>query len=269
MPSHTLKTEALCAFYGKNQILKDINLVVESGVCLCLSGPNGSGKSTLLSLLTGTNPKTLSYTGKILLDNAPVHSMKTKDLAKKIAFMSQSESVPWNFSCFDVILSGRFAHTNFTGIYSQQDKQIALAAAEEVKATHLLQRKIHTLSGGEFQRVRIARTFAQQPKMLVLDEPMASLDFDISFSLFKLTKKLAKDKGIGVLVSIHDINLASVFADKMALLSPCSRNLKNQLHSGTPGQILTPETLNSVYGNEFGVFSHPIYKTPTIYNLAE
>lgn len=260
-----LVAENVCAFYGQRQILQDISLSLEPGKCLCLSGPNGCGKSTLMSVLCQNGAKSLRYSGNVTLDGTPIRNFKPKELARRITFMPQTEFSAWNYTVYDVILSGRFAWTNFTGAYGTEDKQIALETAEELGLSALLKRQIHSLSGGEFQRTRIARAFAQQTKVLVLDEPAAGLDFGVRFSLLKLIKDKAKRKKIAVLLSIHDVNLAAVFADTLALLSPISANLPHQLYAGTCEEILRTETLKAVYGHEFGVFTHPAYACPNVY----
>lgn len=259
----------LNAFYGKKQILKNINLSVKSGDCIFIVGPNGSGKSTLLSLITRTNSNKLTYTGSIHLNSNSIQKMPAKEFAQHVAFMSQFETNAWNFTSEQIILSGRFPHTNFTGFYSKDDIEIVKEVADKLNITHLLERKIHTLSGGEFQKVRIARTFAQETQFIIMDEPISSLDFGIEFSLLKQIKLLAKEKKIGILISIHDINLASVFADEIALLAPFSQNIEQQLFVGSVENMLNPDMLESVYGKRFGIFIHPEYKTPYIYNLNE
>ena len=264
-----IEVSNLNAFYGKRQILSNINLSVKAGECHFITGPNGSGKSTLLSLISRTNSRKLINTGTINLNGNSIHKMPSKEFAQNVAFMSQFEINAWNFTSKQIILSGRFPHTNFTGIYSKEDIEIVKNVAAKLNITHLLERKIHTLSGGEFQKIRIARTFAQQTQFIIMDEPISSLDFGIEFSLLKQIKSLAKEKNIGILISIHDINLASVFADEISLLSPCTDNTKQQIFSGSVEEIIKPDNLEYAYGKHFGIFTHPEYKTPFIYNLSE
>ncbi|MBE6344423.1 MAG: ABC transporter ATP-binding protein [Spirochaetaceae bacterium] len=265
--ANVLKTESLHAFYNSRQILKEINLSLKPGEFVCLSGPNGSGKSTLMSLLAGTNSEQLKFKGTVFIDKKNILEFKKKELAKKLTYMPQTENSPWNYLVKDIILFGRFPHTSFTGVYHPTDYDIVAQTAETLGISHLLNRQVFSLSGGEFQRVRIARALAQEAKILLLDEPAANLDFVIRFELLKLVKKLAKEKKLSVLVSIHDINLAAVFADKLMLLSAFSeeKNIGEQLFQGSPHEILTPEILFNVYNRNFGTFIHPEYKCINIF----
>lgn len=259
-----LEAKSLFASYGKKQVLGGLDLTLSGGKFICLCGPNGCGKSTLISLLAGIHSEYLKYRGQIIIDSKDIGKFKRKELARKIAFMPQSESSPWNYQVKDVILSGRFAHTGFSGIYHQRDYQIAEDVAEIMGINHLKERFVFSLSGGEFQRVRIARSLAQQAEILLLDEPAANLDFTHRFDLLKLVKKLVQEKNIAVLVSIHDLNMAAVFADEMFLLSHFAEG-QLQMQSGEPKNIMQPEILQRTYGKKFSLFQHPLYNVPQVY----
>jgi len=220
----------------------------------------------------------LKHSGKILLNGKDIFSLSRKSIAQEMAYMSQTEDCAWDFSVMDYILAGRYAFTKFSGFYSKEDKLIVEQISEELKLSDLLQRTIHTLSGGEFQRVRIARTLVQQPKILILDEPASSLDFSIRFSILQQIKSLALKKNLAILISIHDINLATIFADELLLLAPfpntgtldLSKDNINfdrtfQLYKGCSEDILIEPILESVYKEKFGVFSHPFYNCPVLF----
>lgn len=264
-PRTRLAAENISAFYGRKQVLGGITIRVEAGKCLCLSGPNGCGKSTLMSILCRSGTRRLTHTGSVTLDGVPLQGMSRKELARQVAFMPQTEFSAWNYTAHDVVLSGRFSRTGFAGSYGAEDRRIAQDSAEELGIAHLLERPVHSLSGGEFQRVRIARAFAQQPRFLVLDEPAAALDLGVRFSLLALIKGMARSKGIGVLFSVHDVNLAAVFADTLALLLPVSAGGQSRLVTGNAEEVLTPENLSEAYGRGFGVFRHPAYGCPVAY----
>ncbi len=263
----------LDAFYGKTQILSDISLSAEAGRCTFLTGPNGSGKSTLLAVLAGIDvPGLICGAGKksppVTLDGEPLASFSRKALSRRIAFMPQHESIVWNYTVRDVILAGRYAHTGFFGSYAEADYAAARRAAAELELEPLLDRSVTTLSGGEFQRVRIARALAQEPGVLLLDEPAANLDFTFRFCLLDTIRRLARRKNLTVVVSIHDLDLAAAFADVLALLSPIGRARENgaaQLCTGTPESVLTPDLLYRAYGKKFGVYTHPAYGCPTAF----
>lgn len=265
-----VQVKELSAWYGKRQVLDNISFSMKAGDFICLSGPNGCGKSTLMSLLAGLGRHKLTTTGSILLEGCHLNQLKSKQRAKIISYMSQTEANLWNFTVQDVILTGRYCHTGFTGIYSQQDREIAHQAANQLQLNHLLNRRIHSLSGGEFQRVRIARSFCQQPKVLLLDEPAANLDLALRHDLLQATKELALKQGTAVLMSIHDINLAAAFAKTLALLRPWNSFNENQTHTpqlllGSPQQVMTPKNLQQVYNRSFQIFTHPIHGCPAVW----
>ena len=265
-----VQIQELSAWYGKHQVLGNISFSMKAGDFICLSGPNGCGKSTLMSLLAGLGRHKLTTTGSIQLEGCHLNQLKSKQRAKIISYMSQTEANLWNFTVQDVILTGRYCHTGFTGIYSQQDRDIAHQAAMQLQLNHLLNRRIHSLSGGEFQRVRIARSFCQQPKVLLLDEPAANLDLALRHDLLQATKELALKQGTAVLMSIHDINLATAFAKTLALLRPWDsfkekQPLTPQLLLGSPQQVMTPENLQQVYNRNFQIFTHPIHGCPAVW----
>ncbi|MBO5691509.1 MAG: ABC transporter ATP-binding protein [Spirochaetaceae bacterium] len=265
-----VQVKELSAWYGKHQVLENISFSMKAGDFICLSGPNGCGKSTLMTVLAGLGRHKLTTTGSIQLEGCHLNQLKSKQRAKIISYMSQAEANLWNFTVQDVILTGRYCHTGFTGIYSQQDRDIAQQAANQLQLKHLLNRRIHSLSGGEFQRVRIARSFCQQPKVLLLDEPAANLDLALRHDLLQATKELAQQQGTAVLMSIHDINLAAAFAQTLALLRPWHSLRENQTHApqlllGRPQQVMTPENLQQVYNRNFQIFTHPIHGCPAVW----
>lgn len=260
-----LAATSLSAGYGADPVLDSISLSISAGEFICLSGRNGCGKSTLLSLLAGITPPGLQYSGQVTFNSQPVEQMQSLIRAKHIAYMPQNEYSVWNYTVEDIILSGRFCHTKGTGIYSPGDHEMARQAAAELHLEYLYTRPVYTLSGGEFQRVRIARAFVQQPDILLLDEPAANLDFAVRFSLLAGIKKLAGNRHLGVLISIHDVNLAAAFADTLILMSPFSTGKQNQLISGSPAKVITSENLGMTFGKTFGIYIHPEYGCPVAY----
>ena len=240
-----VQVERLSAWYGKRQVLDNISFSMQAGDFICLSGPNGCGKSTLMTVLAGLGRHKLSTTGSIQLEGCHLNQLKSKQRAKIISYMSQTESNLWNFTVQDVILTGRYCHTGFTGIYSQQDREIAREAANQLQLQHLLDRRIHSLSGGEFQRA-------------------------LRHDLLQATKELAQQQGTAVLMSIHDINLAAAFAQTLALLRPWhslgeNQAITSQLLLGSPQQVMTPANLQQVYNRSFQIFTHPIHRCPAVW----
>jgi len=214
-----IECSGLSASYGKKLLLHNLSLSIEQGEFVCLCGPNGSGKSTLLSLLAGLPQPTLHVrAGSIIPDT---RKLPRRQAACLIAYLQQSESCAWDFPVLDYVVQGRYAYAP-GGNYSTQDYQLARDSLALLEISNFEERTVHTLSGGEFQKVRIARALTQHPKFLLLDEPAASLDFVCEPRLMQLLRDLAHKEQIGMLVSVHDVNLAASFADKMIMLCGAS-----------------------------------------------
>lgn len=257
---NTLIAENITACYKDKLILNDISLNASSEEFICLCGPNGSGKSTLLSLLAGlpydglkiTKAKTLPQ-----VNGKTISSLKRKECAKILAYLQQSEFSQWNFTVRDFVIQGRFAFSK-NGIWSKEDYKITAEVLSELGLTDFAERKIHNLSGGEFQKVRIARCFTQTPLFMLLDEPLSSLDYVYEPLLLELLKKIAREKNICIIISVHDLNLAYKFADKVLLLPP-----QKSLLCGKPEKIMTPQNLKATFGVDFEFSDsrafHPVF----------
>ncbi|MCR4580626.1 MAG: ABC transporter ATP-binding protein [Treponema sp.] len=177
-------------------------------------------------------------------DYTLIKSLKRKEIARSIAFLQQNETCIWDFTVLQYVLQGRYAYSS-NGIYSAQDNQLAMDCLESLGLADFSDRTVHTLSGGEFQKVRLARALAQSPKFLLLDEPASALDFVYEPQLMSLLRELAHERGIGILASVHDVNLASEYVDKMNMLSA------EGIISGSPSQIMKAEVLEKIYGVPF------------------
>lgn len=200
--------EELYAGYGEKEVLKGIELKFSRGKVYAILGPNGSGKSTLLRAMV----KIIKYKkGRILLDNQDIKNLSAKEIARKIAYLPQrSNSVPHS-TVFDSILLGRKPHIFFEP--SKRDIEIVEKLIHEFSLMHHAFRKIDELSGGEAQKVLIARALAQEPEVLLLDEPVNHLDPKNQLEILWLLKKTTNDFKIATVVVLHDINLAIQFAD--------------------------------------------------------
>ncbi len=236
----------LSASYGKKLVLQNVSLSIEQGEFACLCGPNGSGKSTLLSLLAGLPSPSLHQTDGSISPDA--RKLSRRDAAHLIAYLQQNETCAWDFPLLDYVVQGRFSYTGRTGAYSPEDYQIARDSLAQLNLEALEKRTVHSLSGGEFQKVRIARALTQQPAFLLLDEPAANLDFVYEPRLMALLASLAHERKIGILASVHDVNLAARYADKMHMLCPAGTS---GILSGTPEQIMNTQTLEKIYGVPF------------------
>lgn len=245
MHSLSLKDFSFSYSQGKT-VLSHISCSLEEGDFVCLCGPNGAGKSTLL---------------KALADSAEIKNPKEK--AREISFLSQNESALWDYSVFDTILGGRFCHTGSLGNFTKEDYEAARNAMKEFSLETLEKKSVHEISGGEFQKVRLARSFAQGARFLLLDEPLSSLDFVAAENLMKLLKEKCALHKKAVLVSIHDINTAARFADRIILLGKNSGN-GQECFQGSVREVLTDERLSVVYGREVKTFLHPELGIPQI-----
>ncbi len=251
-----LKINNLSVFYGDRQILHDIQLDVNSGEIVVLLGPNGAGKSTLIRSISGVIP---IRSGNIFVDQKDVASLSIMERARHISVVPQAVSMPPAFTVWETVLLGRTPYLNFLGQTSAKDEAIARQALEQVDALHLIEKRMNEISGGEQQRVLLARTLAQDTPILLMDEPTTHLDISHQVDLLKLITKQAREKNLTVLIALHDLNLASMFADRIAIV-------QNGLLcvAGTPQETLTSEIINSVYHVPVHIVSHPETGAPFI-----
>lgn len=242
--------------YSEKQVLKDISLELNTGEILGILGPNGSGKSTLLRVMDGVlSPEC----GEIEINGKSYRSLKRNALAREVAMVAQEQYFRFTFTCIEVVLMGRFPHLKRLQFEDHHDLKIAM---ESLKATHALEfaeRSIHDLSGGEKQRVLIARALAQEPKVVLLDEPTSFLDLKFKREVFKLISSLSREKGLGVAIVSHDIDLVAQYCSKIILL-------KNGtvFRSGDPDSVITAQNIEDVYECPVLVDQNPISGRPRV-----
>lgn len=234
---------------GREKVLSGVSLAAREGEVLGLLGPNGSGKTTLLRLMCGSlSPQS----GQVLLDGRPVSALRPRALARTLALAPQSAPRPEGFTALDVALMGRYAHIPRFGRESAADVEAAKRAMRRTGVEALAERGVEALSGGEWQRVLIARALAQEAAFLLLDEPVSNLDIRYQLEILRLLRALSRE-GRAVVLVMHDINLAARFCDRLAVL--CGGTLRAE---GAPGDVLTPALLRDVYGVS-GTVSHVPY----------
>jgi len=251
-----LKIQNLSVNYAARQVLKNINLEVKKGETLALLGPNGSGKSTLLRTISGILPFTQ---GAISLAEHPLSSLSPAERARWISVVPQNATLPPAFTAWETVLLGRTPYINFLGQISARDEAIAHAALEKVDALCLSERYMGELSGGEQQRVLLARALAQAAPILLLDEPTTYLDLQHQMSLLNLVHKLAHDEDLTVVIALHDLNLAARYADRIALL------VDGQIKAlGTAKQVLRADVIADAYSWPVRVVDHPFLDAPLI-----
>ena len=250
-----LKIQNLSVSYGSRQILHDVSLNVGSGEVLALIGPNGAGKSTLVRAVSGVIP----YTNQIHTNEDDFASLSPIQRAKYIATVPQAVSMPPAYTVWETVILGRTPYLGFLGQVSEKDKKIARQSLERVSALPFADRRIGELSGGEQQRVLLARALCQSTPILLLDEPTAHLDLQYQISLLELVTELAHKDNLAVLVALHDLNLAAHYADRIALM--VAGNIKAM---GKPKEVLQPELIAEAYCLPVQVVEHPFLDVPLV-----
>ncbi|MGI6065392.1 MAG: ABC transporter ATP-binding protein [Bacillota bacterium] len=247
-----LQVENLSFAYDQKPIIEDICFTVEKGEFVGLIGPNGSGKSTILkNLYRALKPDA----GEVKLDGENLFKLNHKQAARKIGVVAQEDVLPFDFKVEEIVAMGRSPYKKLFDGDSQKDKEVVRNALAYLGMEDMAKRKFLCLSGGEKQRVLIARVIAQETDFLILDEPTNHLDIGYQLQIFDLVKHL----NVTVLTAIHDLNIAALYCDRIYVL-------KNGrvFTSGTPEEVLTPEIISEVYGIEADVRRHPITKKTTI-----
>jgi iron complex transport system ATP-binding protein len=236
-----LQCRDLTCGYGGKPVVKNLSLTVRAGEVVALLGPNGSGKSTLLKAISKTLP---ILSGDVLVQGASIRTMDFNTVARRMAFVPQEEPATFPFKVRDVVTLGRLAHSS--GLFdTAEDYEAATGAMIESDCIDLEDRPITELSGGEKQRVLIARALAQHAPLLLLDEPTAHLDVRHQLSIAR-TVRAAATGGTTVLAAIHDLNLASIFADRAILIAN-----GEMVQEGGIVDVLSSVKLDEVYGVTF------------------
>ena len=244
------------AFDGRT-VLEDLSFEVEAGDFFIIIGPNGSGKTTLLKLLVALLPL---KDGDIHLLSRSLADYTAASLARRIAYVPQSVPVEFPFTVTQVVLMGRSPHLGFLGFEGEADLSLAHDAMAITDVAHLADRRLDQLSGGEQQRVFIARAICQQPQIMLLDEPTAALDLSHQVRLMDLMERLKTDKGVTVAMVSHDLNMAAMYADRLLLIS------RGRIaRSGPPEQVIDYNLLEQVYGCKILVDQSPLGDYPCVH----
>lgn len=235
-----LEVNNLYCKYDDVDIIKNVSFRVEKGKNLCIVGPNGCGKSTILKSIANI----IDYDGSIKIENKEVSKLNRKELATKIALMSQITQIYFPYTIYETVSLGRYAHSNkLFNTLTSKDKKIILESIENVGLLDEKDKLISELSGGQLQRVFLARTFAQDPDIILLDEPTNHLDLKYQIELLKYLSTWTKEKNKIVIGVLHDLNLVHYFSDDVCLLY----DGKIVAH-GKSKEVFDGENLKNIYG---------------------
>ncbi|MCL0050728.1 ABC transporter ATP-binding protein [Dehalococcoidia bacterium] len=229
--------------YGSVPVLEDVNLGIRDGEVLSLIGPNGSGKSTLLKCINRIlKPKR----GTILVKGRDVSRIGLKELARTLGYVPQSAPTSFPLTVFEAVLLGRKPHVDWR--LSERDKTIAYGVIKRMELHEMALRMFNELSGGERQKVLMARALAQEPQVLLLDEPTSNLDLRHQLEVLELVVELVQEKGLSAVMAMHDLNLSSRFSNKIVMLKD------GKIYAaGEPGDVLNVANIRTVYGVETAI----------------
>ena len=234
-----LKIDRVQFYYEARKVLDEISFEAGEGEFIGLIGPNGSGKTTLLKIIDGIlRPKV----GSVYLDCKRISELDPKELAKELAMVPQTADLNFDLKVFDVVMMGRYPYLGKLSLEREVDEEKVRFWMRLTNTLHLAERSIKEVSGGERQRVLIARALAQEPRILLLDEPTSNLDVCYQIEIMNLLKELVEKLGLTIICAIHDLNLAARYSDKIILVN--GGRIKG---IGRPIEVLTKENLRDVF----------------------
>ncbi len=251
-----LELQDVDVWYGDRPAVSGVRFAVDAGELVALCGPNGAGKSTLLRCVAGlVRPRR----GRVALDGREASTLPARERARLVGYLPQDPACPEGFRCVEVVQLGRYAANPGWALgWTEEDRQAAFQAMDATETLPLADRPVQHTSGGERQRVLLARVLAQGARLLALDEPTAHLDLAHQVSVVGLLRRLSRE-GYGILVATHDLNLASLFFDRVVLLAE-----GRVLAQGPPEEVLRSEAVARAYGAAALVASHPEVARPVV-----
>lgn len=246
----------LAVCYDEREVLGGVSFQLRSSELLTIVGPNGSGKSTLIRALTGYAP---SSRGRVLLENIPLAKISSKVRASKIAVVPQTTAIPFAFTVREVVEMGRYHARNLLDSMKREDREAVDWALNITDTRSLQDRRADSLSGGELQRVILARALAQKTRIILMDEPTTFLDLGHEIEFFELISNLCRECEIGILCVSHDLNFAAEYSDKIMLLHE-----GKVVCEGTPGEVITEKNLADYYHADVAIESNTYSHKPQV-----
>ena len=234
--------------FGDRYLFKELSFQLGDKEKICLAGPNGSGKTTLLRLLSGTRRPS---SGRVLLGERALDQLSRRDAARQIAVVPQETELAFEYRAIEIVLMGRHPHLGVFAVEGPDDIRIAEDALAATGTSHLAERPFHELSGGEKQRVVIAAALAQSARLLLLDEPTASLDLGYQLEISSLLSRLNREHGVTMAISTHDLNLAASICRELVMMRD-----GRVLAAGPTVDVLTPANVMALYDVEADVHVH-------------
>ena len=244
------------AYRPDEPVLRGVSLSATSGRFTCLLGPNGSGKTTLLRCLMG---QLAPSSGAIVLGGRPLRNYRPRELARVLAYVPQQPASSLAFSAGEIVLTGRYAHTGPLGLAGPGDLAVAREAMKMTDTLGFAARTLEELSGGEAQRVMIARALAQQPSVILLDEPTSHLDIRHQLNIYRMMRRLAHDWPMVVVCVSHDVNVAARLADELVLMRRGA-----VVASGTPAEVIRQDLLSQTYDVPVDLIATPDGGVPMV-----
>jgi iron complex transport system ATP-binding protein len=242
--------------YYNGLVLQDVTLSLPAGSMTSLIGPNGSGKTTLVKVLCGLlKPKR----GTVLLAGADVGHLSRNEIARHVALVPQELVVPFDFTVYEMVMLGRTPYVSHLRGITARDRETVDRMLSLTATAHLAHRPFNELSGGEQQRVIIAMALAQEPQVLLLDEPVVHLDVNHQIEVLELIRRLNRDTGLTVLATMHDLNLASLYFDSLVML-----NEGRIVSAGSPAEVLDEDLIRRVFRAEVRIQQHPVEARPQL-----
>jgi iron complex transport system ATP-binding protein len=254
--STAMETDDLSFSYKDRPVLHHLSFSVKQGEMVGVLGPNGSGKTTLLKVLSGI----LGGSGKILVNGRIIQSYGRRELSRLFAVVSQESHVNFPYTVAEIVLMGRASYHSAFVLEGEKDIKVARASMELTDSISLANRYLHELSGGEKQRVMIARALAQEPAILLLDEPSAFLDLKHQLQVFELLRRLNHERKLTIVAALHDMNLAALFFPRLVMLR------EGKIYrDGSPSEVLSEKTINEVYGIRVRIEQDPSGEKPQLF----